>query len=214
MEPSPDRYSEPYVPNLGIGYLFARSWPLFKEHLWVLVGATAIYIVVASIGSDPFLDDFGVGSGVLNIVGFAITGPLTAGLYWMMLRVHRSERPAFGDLFIGFNEFGRAFGVYALSALATVLGLLLFVVPGIIIGVGLWPSLFLVMDGDRGVMDTLQEAWAMTSGYRLQLFLIGLVLFVLLLLGVLALVVGIFFTGAFGLLVVAGAYEELSLGTA
>lgn len=214
MEPRPDLYDEPYAPDLRIGHLFSRSWPLFKEHLWLLVGATALYFLIASIGSNPIKDNYGLGNNLLNIIGFIITGPLTAGIYWMMLKAHRNEPFEFGDLFVGFNEFGRAFGVYALSWLATVLGLLLLIVPGLIIGVGLWPALFLVMDDDRGVVDTLKEAWALTDGYRLQLFGLGVVLFFLVLLGLVAFFVGIFFTGAFALLVAAAAYEELSLGTA
>ncbi len=215
MEPQSDLYTEePYIPDLSIGHLFSRSWPLFKEHLWLLVGTFALYALAVSIGSNPITDGSGMGDGVLSIIGFVITGPLTAGIYWMMLKVHRHEPIEFGDLFVGFNEFGRAFGVYAISAIATGLGLILLIVPGIIIAVGLWPAMYLVMDDDRGVMDTLQEAWAMTSGYRLQLFLLGVALAFLVLLGILALFIGIFFTGTFALLVGAAAYEELSLGTA
>lgn len=201
---------ELYTPDLSIGHLFGRSWPRFKDHLWLLVGAFAVYSLLVSIGSSPW-DDDASGGGLLGLVSFVIAGPLSAGLYWMMLKVQRDEPVEFTDLFAGFSEFGRAFGVYALSAIAIIIGLALLVVPGLILAVGLWPALFLVMDADRGVIDTLKDAWAMTSGYRLQFFLLGVVLFLFVIAGIAAFVIGVLFTGAFATLVAAAAYEELAL---
>lgn len=198
-----------YVPNLGIGYLFSRSWPRFKENLWTLVGAFTLYALLISIGSETWGGDGG--SGLLRLVAFVISGPLIAGLYWMMLKVQRDEPVEFTDLFAGFGEFGRAFGVYVLSSIAIIVGLILLIVPGLILAVGLWPALFLVMDDERDVMDTLSKAWEMTKGHRMRLFVLGVVLFFLTILGLVALVVGVFFTGALATLVAAGAYEELSL---
>ncbi len=211
MEPDFDpHHDEPYVPNLSISYLFSRSWPRFKEHLWVLVGTFTVYVLLLGIGSDTW-DGDRTGGGLLNLVAFVVTGPLTAGLYWMMLKVQRDEPVEFTDLFAGFGEFGRAFGVHVLSAIAFVLGLILLIVPGLIILVGLWPAIFLVMDDELDVMDTLKKAWAMTAGHRLQLFALGVVLFFLVLVGIVAFIVGVLFTGALASLVAAAAYDELSL---
>jgi uncharacterized membrane protein len=200
---------EPYAPNLSIGHLFSRSWPLFKENLGLIVGAFVVYLLLTGFLSDPDFD--GDRSSLLSIIGFVIAGPLTAGLYGLMLRIQRNEPAVFPDLFEGFREFGRAFGVYAISAFAIGIGLVLLVVPGIILAVGLWPGLYLVMDTDLGVMDTLREAWEMTKGHRLQLFGLGVVLFLFTLAGLIALVIGVFFTGALSALVATAAYEELAL---
>jgi uncharacterized membrane protein len=200
---------EPYSPNLNIGHLFSRSWPLFKENLGLIVGAYIVFLLLTGFLSDPDFD--GDRSSLLSIIGFVIAGPLTAGLYGIMLRVQRHEPAVFPDLFEGFREFGRAFGVYAISAFAIGIGLVLLVVPGIILAVGLWPGLYLVMDTDLGVMDTLREAWEMTKGYRLQLFGVGVVLFFFTLAGLIALGIGVFFTGAMATLVAAAVYEELAL---
>lgn len=200
---------ESYTPNLSIGHLFSRSWPLFKENLGVVVGAFVVYLLITGFLSDPDLD--GDRSGLLSLIGFVIAGPLVVGLYALMLRVQRHEPVAFPDLFDGFREFGRAFGVYVLYSFAVGLGMILLIVPGIILAIGLWPALYLVMDTDLGVIDTLREAWDMTKGYKLQLFALGVVLFFFALAGLIALVVGVFFTGAFSALVGAAAYEELAL---
>lgn len=202
-----------YTPDLSIGHLFRQSWPRFKHNLWMLLGAFTVYILILGILSDPNPSDEQRG-GLLSLVGFVLTGPLSVGLYGLNLAVQRDEPVDFGELFSGFREFGRAFGVYALAGIATVIGLLFLIVPGIIIAVGLWPSLYLVSEHELGVVDTLKEAWAMTSGHRPRLFLLGVVLFFFTICGLIALGIGILFTGALSVLVAAAAYEELALAWA
>lgn len=195
-----------YTPDLSLGHLFGRSWPRFKENAALLIGAFAVYALIVGIGSGG--QD---APGLIEIVAFIVTGPLLAGLYWMMLRVQRDEPVEFSDLLAGFREFGRALGVYVLYSLAVVIGLILLVVPGLVLAVGLWPALYLVLDDDLGVTDTLSKAWAMTKGHRWRLFALGVVLFFFTLLGLLALIVGVVVTGALATLVSAAAYEELAL---
>lgn len=195
-----------YAPNLSIGYLFSRSWPRFKENAALLIGAFAVYALIVGIGTGGQ-----EGQGLLEVVAFVITGPMLAGLYWMMLEVQRDEPAEFTDLFAGFSEFGRALGVYFLYSIAVVIGLVLLVVPGVVLAVGLWPALYLILDDDLGVTDTLSKAWDMTRGHRWRLFALGVALSFFVLLGLLALIVGVFVTGALAALVSAAAYEELSL---
>lgn len=196
-----------YVPNLSLGHLFARSWPLFKEHLWLMVGAFTVYaLLTGGLGSGFGSYD----STFLNLVALVIAGPLVAGLYWLMLKLHRGEHAEFADLFAGFQEFGRALGVFVLAFLAVMVGVFLLIVPGIILAVGLWPALYLVMDDNLGVMDTLRRAWAMTRGYRWPLFVLNIVLGLVTMAGLLAFGIGFLFSGAFAMSVSAAAYEELA----
>jgi uncharacterized membrane protein len=202
-------YAEPYVredyaPDLNVSRLFSRCWPIYKANLLLIVGSFAIYVLLSgSLG--PLGGRFG------SLISFVITGPLAVGLLAIMLRLLRGEETDFPDLLLGFKEFGRAFGVYVMTVLLVIVGTLLLIVPGIIVAVGLWPALFLVYDDDRPVIDTLQRAWDLTRGHRWPLFILGLVLLLVTIAGVLALGIGVFFTGAFAVLVASAAYEELAL---
>lgn len=210
-----EREHEPYIPDLRIGYLFGKAWELYKSNLGVVVGATVVYMLITLILTGG--DQLGIGGGMRitgNLLMLILAGPLTVGLYSVMVRVVRSEEVSIPGLFDGFQHFGRAVGVYLLSLLAIIVGFILLIIPGIIIAVGLYPVEYLVYDERRGVVETLQRAWDLTRGHKFELFVVGVAALFVTLLGLLALGVGIIFTGAFAYLVGAVVYEELSLGAA
>lgn len=197
-----------YVPDLEIRSLFTRAWEIFRAHLGTMIAVFILYSLLT--GTGVFWDSGGWIFDVGELLMFVISGPVTAGTYMFALKLVRGEDPDIGEMFRGFQEFGRAFGVFTLYTILFVVGLVLLIVPGIYVGVALMPAMFLVLDDRLGVIDTLQKAWAMTDGHRGGVFLVLLTLVGLNLLGLLFFIVGVVFTGAFSLLVGAAMYEELS----
>jgi uncharacterized membrane protein len=196
-------------PNLQIGYLLARSWETFKAHWLLVIGVFLVFSLVTN-GLPSALDQDSPLAALLRLIIFVIQGPLLAGIYWLTLRLIRGQSATFEQIFEGFQTFGRAFGVFVLYTLGVVVGLFLLILPGVFVAVSLMPAMFLVMDADLPVIDTLRRAWTMTKGYRLNIFIVFLVLLGLNLLGVLALIIGFIVTGAFSLLVMSAMYDELS----
>lgn len=206
---------KPYgsVPNLAMGHLFEKSWEAFRKNPVLMVGVLVVYSLIIN-GLPALLGQNSVLGRIVQLIVFVINGPLLAGAYFVALRLVRGDSTEFAQMFEGFQAFGKAFGVFLLYGAAVVLGLIVLVVPGIIAAVGLMPAVFLVLDGDEGVLDTLGRAWAMTTGYRIKIFLVFLVVLGLNLLGVLALVIGVFVTGAFSMVLIASAYDELKRASA
>jgi uncharacterized membrane protein len=197
-------------PNLQLGHLFGRSWETFKQHWLLMIGVFLVYSLIVNGGQSVF-DRQSVLGSIAQLVVLIIHGPLLAGVYLVALRLTRGEPANFQLMFEGFQRFGKAVGVFLLTFLAFVIGFILLIVPGIIVAAGLLPAMLLVMDSDDpGVMNTLRRAWEMTKGYKMAIFLVGLALFGLNLLGMLALVIGVIFTAAFSILVIAAVYDELS----
>lgn len=197
-----------YTPDLEVSSLFSRGWETFKQHLGFTIGVFLIYSLLT--GSGNFYREEGLLFGVWQMIVFVITGPLTAGTYFVALRLVRGEEADLGEMFSGFRVFGRAFGVYVLYLLLVVIGIVFFVVPGLYLAVALAPAIFLVLDDHLPAVETLKKAWAMTKGYRGRIFVVALAVVGLNLLGLLALVIGIFFTGALSLLIWAALYDELA----
>lgn len=194
-----------YAPDLEVRSLFSRSWSVFREHLWLTVGVFVIYSLLTSSGG--FWDgDNGLG----DLVMYLIAGPITAGVYLFALRMTRGGEPDIADVFRGFQQFGRALGVFVLYSVMIVVGLVLLVVPGVFVAIAFMPCMFLVLDDDLGVLDTLRRAWEMTEGYRGRIFIVAVAVVGINVLGLLALLVGVIFTGAWSLLIGATLYDELA----
>jgi uncharacterized membrane protein len=205
---TPSTSSRFATANLDVGYLFSRSWEVFKENWALLAGVFLVYSILSG-GPSQLSDEDSLFGSLIGLIQLIITGPLLAGTYYVALKLIRREPAEFVEMFDGFKVFGKAVGVFILYSVLLGIGIILLIVPGIIVAVGLWPAMFLVTQADLGITDTLRKAWDMTRGYKMNLFLVGLALFGLNLLGLLAFIVGVIFTGAFSLLVVAAAYDEL-----
>jgi uncharacterized membrane protein len=84
-------------PSVDIGSCISRGWDLLKQSFWLVVGATFVNQLCQ-----------GVASGI-PIVGYCsgpiLQGPLMGGLYWFYLRLYRKEDAQFGDVFSGFSNF-------------------------------------------------------------------------------------------------------------
>ncbi len=207
MHENRDPMETRFSPDLSVGTLFSRAWEVFRNHMGFMVGVFLIYALLTSSGG--IVGDDGWFGGLGDLIMFVISGPITAGTYAVALGLIRGEPRDLGEMFNGFREFGRAFGVFTLYTIVFVCGLVLLIVPGIYIGVALAPAMYLVMDDRLGVVDTLRKAWSMTEGYRWEIFLVGLAIVGINILGLIALLIGVIFTGAFSLLVGAALYDEL-----
>ena len=61
--------------------------------------------------------------------------------------------------------------VSILTSLAITFGLLLFIIPGIIIGLGLSMASLIVIDSDLGPIDAIKKSWKIMTGYKGNYFI-------------------------------------------
>ena len=89
--------------NLRVRETVGRGWTLVRENFWLCVGATLLTMLISQA------------AGMVPIIGpIIVFGPLTGGLYYMMIRMLRRETATVGDAFVGFQRgFGQLLGVTA-----------------------------------------------------------------------------------------------------
>ncbi|HVU62327.1 MAG TPA: hypothetical protein VHC70_00010 [Phycisphaerales bacterium] len=98
--------------------LWSESWQLMKREYGVLVGASALLVLVEAIAIGANL---GLRLGLFGqIPAVLLLSPLSAGLYMMGVRVARGSRARIEDLFAA---FGRYWTVVAISIVVTVASL-------------------------------------------------------------------------------------------
>lgn len=129
---------------------------------------------------------------VLNIF---ITAFFQVGLLKIFLQAARGQFCQFGELIQGGPRFLAMVGVLLLKQLIIMVGLILFIVPGVIAALGLALAEYYVVDQNMGPVQALKASWAATEGQKGKIFLYGILSVGVMILGLLACCVGIFAAG-------------------
>jgi hypothetical protein len=191
--------------QLDIGEELGKGWALYKANMGLLIGACAITMLLSSVTC-----------GILS-------GPLGAGVFLILRRVIRQDpvAPTAGDVFKGFDLFLQAFlvmllvwvisiGVLLVLAFIPVLGQLASTLISACSGaVTMWALMFVVYERMTAV-DALKRLFnGVTSGAFLTPLVMGVVACFIGGLGVVACLVGMFFTMPYAYCCLASAYETL-----
>ncbi len=193
----------------AIRYGFEKA----KQHLFFFIVLFLIWIVVSALYGGLnvlFLTQVGSeGSFLTSLINWIFSSILTLGMISIALKIVENKKPEYKDLF--FLDWKLLF-VYIISnlarGLAIVIGLILFIIPGIIIAIKLQFLEYLIVDKKMG-FEAFNKSWEMTKGVKWNLFVFGILLLLINILGVLALFVGLFVTLPLSLIATAFVYRKL-----
>jgi uncharacterized membrane protein len=208
--------------TLSVGDCIRYGWETFKQRPWILIGGFLLAMIIASIpgmfGPPP---EFGPDGKVIpqplttlevvsSLASLVVSIFVGLGLTTFSLRAHDNiQGLQIADLWNP-GPFWRFLGAHILTAIAIALGFLALIVPGIILAVGLGFVPYLVVERGLGPIEAIKESWRITKGHKWQLFLLVLALIGINLLGVLALIVGVFVAAPISIIAYAHAYRTLS----
>lgn len=164
-----------------------------------------VYVLIIGVPSSIFPD----GEGIVSLV---LAGPLAVGVAYFSFAIIRGETPHFFQLFEGFNVFGKSFLANLCYSLLVIVGFVLLIIPGIIVGLALSMTFFVMADRpELSFSECLNESWSLTSGYRFKLLGLNLRFIPWYLLGILCLGVGVLLVIPWYYVTLARFYEELKV---
>lgn len=190
------------VPT-DFGSIMNYSWAIWKENLGLLIGAMVVVMIIGgAIGgvSEAFLGIiartdlrrllpvFGLGTMLVQTCANTF---LTVGLMQIIFKLARRQRADFADLFGGGELFLPALGTNLLFSLASGIGFVLCIIPGIIVLLLWWPCVFLVIDRKANVMESFTLAREVTANNMGTIIVVWLAGIGISLVGVAACCVGI-----------------------
>lgn len=206
------------MKELSVRECLRAGWSGFKARPWLFIGSDLIILAASFIADLPRTLTQGSHTGVWA-VGF-IVFLISTGLSFLVsmgktafyLKAHDTSVAArLSDLWHP-HPYWRYAGAFVLSAAVTILGLILFIVPGIILGIMFGFSLYSVIDKGLLPMEALRYSALITKGNRWKIFLLGLALLLLNIVGLCALIIGLLVTLPISTLAVVHAYRLLSEG--
>jgi hypothetical protein len=189
--------------ELDVGMCFNRGWRLLQENFWLLVGSTAVVLLIGlGLVSVPL-----VGLPAVVLLGFVFLG----GLHWVFLKRARGQRADMADAFAGFSL---AFVPLMLAGLViqllTAAGLIVCIVPGIYFFVIWWGFVpLLVLDKKMDFWPAMELSRKVVHHHGWQVAGLMLAVLVVIIAGLLAFLVGVFFTLPLAIAAVICAYEDL-----
>ena len=111
---------------------------------------------------------------------------MNMGLIKIVIKFYDKQKPEFADLFKQYHLIIKYFLASLVYGLAVAIGLLLFIVPGIYLGIKMQFYGYFIVDKKMGTVESLKASWGVTKGSFWNLFLFGLLCFGINLLGILA----------------------------
>ena len=132
-----------------------------------LVIAALSALVTLVVGLIPY-----VGKVIAPIV---VAPAFSLSLVRVMLGITAGTEPKVGDAFCGFDDYWSALKLHLLSGLYIFLWSLLLVIPGIIKTYAYSMSVYILAENKgKSARECIKESVAMTMGYKVDLFVLGL----------------------------------------
>ena len=189
------------------------GWETFKKYPWFLIVVTLIvgvvpyavqYVLQLPFSNNPQqigpnFDPNGAYSQEWNpmmligtIASSLVSAYLTIGVIRISLKLVDGKKPELNDLYSAkAEEFIRYVIGGLLYGLIVIAGYILLIIPGVIFTIKYQYYSYLIIDKHFAPVDAIKESGKITQGYKLNLFLFGIVIALVTLLGFLALIVGI-----------------------
>jgi len=202
--------------NPTAGESFGTAWKLLWNHFPVLLAIVIIYSLLSGPVSifqyryEHMNNIFFPGVFVILFSVF-ITGPIGYSTSWVFLKAARGESYEIRDMFAVFERnYWNAVAANLVVGLIVVVGIFLLIVPGIIFAIRLAFVPYLIMDRKMELGEALDASWQMTKGYGGEIFLMGILAVLVVILGFIALFVGVIISMIWIYLAVAIMYQAVS----
>jgi len=204
----------PKIRRLDGGATIRYGWDVTKANLSLIIVLMIVAALATGIpsGIAESLEQPAPGLAVLFRLASSILSIVVGiGALRISLRLHDGQQVALRDLFaVDWSTFWRYGVATLLYSLVVAVGLVLFVIPGIILAVRyLLFGYFVVEKGARPV-EALAQSSAATEGVRWDIFIFILALLLLNILGALLLLIGLLITVPISYLAAARVYRTLT----
>ena len=180
------------------------GWQTAKQNFWffarIILFVVAINIlpeILPDIQSQGFASIIYILSSALLTIALWVIGMIiNMGLIKISLLFVDGKKSVFRDLFSvhEFKIFIRYFVASLLYSLMVTLGFIIFIVPGIILGIKYYFYSYNIVDKQMGIVESFAVSNQMTYGHKKDLFIYALAVIGLNLLGILLLVIGLLWT--------------------
>lgn len=217
-DPVPQQVGRIVPTVVDAGSIINYALEVWKANLKLLVGVTAVVLGVTygltftqGILSEIFKrmgqpEMGGLLALLFSPVQMVVNVFLGVGQALIALKLLRGQPAQFSDLFSGGPLFLPVLGASLLAGLAVMIGFAACIVPGLLLCLFFWPFYWLVVDQKTGVLDSFKVALTIAKVNVGTTVIIWLASMGIIIMGLIALVIGLLFAIPLVGLIAATAY--------
>ena len=170
---------------------------------WVIASLVCVLYGLL-VGIPSGLNTYG------ELLSFLLAGPLQLGIAIYFLNILNDRPASIENLIEGFKPLLKVILIYIVISIATAIGIVLLIIPGIIIALGFSMTYYILVENpELSIEESLKESWRLTNGYKMELFVLHLRFIPWYLLGLLCFGIGIFVVMPWHQLTLANYYNYL-----
>lgn len=170
------------------------GWNTAKSNLGFFILLLLLYfgvfVVFGMMGY--FLEKNAILSAVVNLVSSVINLIFALGFIKIYLKLVDGQKPNYSDLYSTYPFFFKYLLGSIIFSLIVVGGLILLIIPGIYFALKFLLFPYFIVDKGVGPIAALKMSSQATKGAKINFLLFGILLWLIMLGGILALVVGLF----------------------
>lgn len=192
--------------------VFRTSWKCTKSQIWVLAGLLIGYIILSftlSMFAIP-AQSSKIALVVVNLISAILSILFTLGYMKNLFQTLDGIEPQFS----AYGQQSRKIVTYFLASLLMTLivliGLCIFILPGIYLALRLQFYQAFIVEEDAGILDSLKRSWKITEGQVLPLLLLLLAMCGIILVGVILFMVGVLFAVPVAYMMYCEAFRKLN----
>lgn len=203
------------MTTFSISEALKVGWEKTRKNFWLWVALLLTTFVVHWVLTtiNDRIENTALGLLMLAVSLF-VQITLELGLMWIALKLIDNQPVTYTDLFKMYPSAGHSLFATVIAGIMVVLGLIVFIVPGVIIAMRLSQTGFLIVEWRMSGVAALKKSWEITRGHTLQLFFLTLVICVLNILGAIAVLIGLLVTIPMTTLAMAYVYRKIAPGGA
>ena len=203
---------------VDFGSIFNYAYQVWQGNLGILVGATAImfaitiaFNIASGIVSSVLMENGDEVIGLIFNLGSSFFGQfiqtfLGIGMVRIALSLARRKPAEVSMLFSGTDVFLPVMLTSIVFGLATFIGFLLLIAPGVLLLLYFWPYHYFIVDKQAGMVDSFSRGYEIAKLNVGTSFVMGLVSFGIMILGFIALCVGVLFAAPLVAVIFASGY--------
>lgn len=185
-----------------------------KTHFIFILGISAVSFIISFVMGE-LGELLGEGAPIVGavvfILGFLVSSIVTIGMYKVFLKLHDKQPADFTDLYSHYGLLGKYILTLFIYAIAVIVGLVLFVIPGIYLALKYTFAPLVIVDDEKATAtEALARSASITQGIKWKLLGFVIMLMLINFVGMIFFMVGLLITMPISMFATVYVYRRLA----